>query len=81
MPQLKRKLTMTAVGVAVVLGVGDTADATGPKGGERAAKPCGAGLLHVIVVAAISAVPLPTSVLPSAARRLQTASAARLRTE
>ncbi len=49
MPQLKRKLTMTAVGVAVALGAGDTADATGPKNGERAAKPCGAGLLHVIV--------------------------------
>jgi hypothetical protein len=29
--------------------VGDTADAAAPTGGERAAKTCGAGLLHVVV--------------------------------
>ena len=49
MPQLTAKLIMSAVGAMLALGVGDTADATVPTGGERAAMTCGAGLLHVVI--------------------------------
>jgi hypothetical protein len=49
MPQLKTALITAAVGIALALGVGDTAGATGPKRGEHAAKPCGTGLLHIVV--------------------------------
>ena len=49
MPLLKAKLIMSAVGVTLALGVGDTAEATAPAGGEREARTCGVGLLHVVV--------------------------------